>query len=180
RDFSQAKQYTKKMFTSGVHPTPGMLADTKNKLKVAGDFKGILRRFKKLPGFFNMVKGGRMFPVEKGYVYFQEFIPDNKEDLRIGITKDHIWGVKRKVRKNDFRASGSGMFHYDLSDVPSELLGKLYEVFLKCNFQSMAFDLVKKPNGDFVIVEISYGFLSSLFYNAPGYWNEDLEFVNRV
>lgn len=180
RSFSQAKQYTKNMFTTGVHPTPGMLADTKNKLKVAGDFKGILRRLKKLPGFFKMVQGGRMFPVEKGYVYFQEFIPDNKEDLRIGITKDHVWGVKRKVRENDFRASGSGMFHYDLSDVPLEMVGKLYEVFLKCHFQSMAFDLVRKPNGEFVIVEISYGFLSSLFYNAPGYWNANLEFIEKV
>src|SRR5690606_17880321 len=143
RDFSQAKQYTKKMFTSGIHPTPGVLADAQNKFKVAGDFKGILRRLKKLPGFFNMVKRGRMFPVEKGYVYFQEFIPDNKEDLRIGITKDHIWGVKRKVRKNDFRASGSGMIHYDQSDVPLDTLGKLNEVIVNGYFQSIALDVVK-------------------------------------
>lgn len=180
RSFSEAKQYTQKMFSSGVHPTPGVFADSKNKLRVAGDWKGIMRRLKKLPGFFNMVKRGRMFPVEKGYVYFQEFIPNNKEDLRVGITKDHMWGVKRKVRKNDFRASGSGMFHYDLSDVPLETLGKLYQIFLKSGFQSMAFDLVKKPDGEFVIVEISYGFLSSLFYESPGYWNADLEFVEKI
>src|SRR5690606_28302618 len=179
-NFSQARRYSLKMLSSGLHPTPGVFADSKNKLRVAGDFSGILRRLKKLPGFYNMVRRGKMFPVEKGYVYFQEFISGNKEDLRIGITEDHIWGVKRKVRQNDFRASGSGMFHYDMTDVSNELLYWLYSVCKKCEFQSMAFELVKRPNGDFVIVEISYGFLSSLFYAAPGYWNGNLEFIEEV
>src|SRR5690606_23246603 len=72
KNLAQAKQYTDKMFAAGAHPTPGVLADSKNKFRVAGDLKGIIKRLKKLPGFFNMVKRGKMFPVEKGYAFFQE------------------------------------------------------------------------------------------------------------
>src|SRR5690554_6348299 len=44
---------------------------------------------------------------EKGYVYFQEFIPNNDSDTRIVIVGNHAVAEKRFVRKGDFRASGS-------------------------------------------------------------------------
>src|SRR5690606_31787781 len=53
-------------------------------------------------------KYSRMIGPEKGYVYFQEFIPNNKFDIRVIIVGNKAFAVKRMVRVNDFRASGSG------------------------------------------------------------------------
>jgi|SRR5690554_1817101 len=124
------------------------------------------------------LQGKRNFPKEKGYVYFQDFISGNKEDLRIAIVDDYIWGFKRKVRQNDFRASGSGMLNYDLSDVPLTLIKSLHDLSKKLKTQSIAFDLVKNKD-NYLIVEISYGYVGELLYNSPGYWNENLVFINE-
>ena len=176
----EAKRYIKKMFGKGLSPTPGFLADTKNKLKIAGNWEGVKKKLKKAPGFFRMVLlGKRGFPKEKGYVYFQQFMPGNKEDLRVGIVGDKMWAVKRKVRKDDFRASGSGMPFYDYADIDSVLVNKMFNLYNSIGAQSMSFDLVKNEEGEYVVVEISYGFLSSLFYEAPGYWNSKGEFINE-
>lgn len=180
KDFRDAKKYTKKMFGSGIHPTPGYIADVKNKLKVAGNLEGVKRRLKKVPNYFKMVlQGKKDFPREKGYVFFQDFLEGNKEDLRIGIVGNKLWAVKRKVRENDFRASGSGMPSYDYSDITKELIEQMFYIYKKIGVQSMSFDLVKDKYGKFLIVEISYGFLSSLFYEAPGYWNDYFMFIQE-
>ncbi|MFV0216088.1 hypothetical protein OBJ92_03445 [Empedobacter falsenii] len=177
KDLGAAKKYVNKMFSTGIHPTPGYIADAKNKLKVAGDLKGIKDRLKKAPKFFKMVMNGKKhFPVEKGYVYFQDFIPNNKVDIRIAIIDNHLWGFKRLVRENDFRASGSGKIEYSLSDVPTSLYQKLFNLTRKLKTASIAYDLVK-DNEEYLIVEISYGFVGEIIYNAPGYWNENLEFI---
>ena len=47
---------------------------------------------------------------EREYVYFQEFLPGNNFDIRIIVIGDKAFGLKRMVRKGDFRASGSGEF----------------------------------------------------------------------
>ncbi|HEY4544689.1 MAG TPA: hypothetical protein VIG40_08620 [Tissierellaceae bacterium] len=181
KSMTEGRRYVKRMFGRGLSPTPGFLADTKNKLQVAGNWEGIKKKLKKAPGFFRMVMEGKKgFPKEKGYVYFQEFMPGNKEDLRVGIVGDKMWAVKRRVRENDFRASGSGMPSFDYSDIDTNLVSTMFKIYESIGAQSMSFDLVKNANNEFVVVEISYGFLSSLFYEAPGYWNNRGEFINEV
>ena len=103
-NYRNARIYVNDMFGNGKKPTPGFLADGKNKLKVAKNLKGILNRLKKAPNFFRLVKNGKMFPREKGYVYFQDFIPGNEYDLRIAVVDNYICAFKRKVRAGDFRA----------------------------------------------------------------------------
>lgn len=156
KNYKEAKKYIKAMFGRGIKPTPGYLADGKNKLRVAGNLKGILNRLKRAPNFFRMIQSGRLFPKEKGYVYFQDFIPDNDCDYRIKVVGDICWGFKRMVRKGDFRASGSGMLVFDL-DIPQEMIFIAFDIAKKIGMQSVAFDFVldgAKP----LIVEISYCF----------------------
>src|SRR5690606_26294202 len=53
-------------------------------------------------------------PPERGYAYFQEFVPNNDGDYRIiVIGQKYAYGMKRLNRKNDFRASGSSSFLYE-------------------------------------------------------------------
>lgn len=49
-------------------------------------------------------------PSEKGYVYFQDFIPGLDSGIRIQVIQNKIFGLKRFVRDNDFRASSSEDF----------------------------------------------------------------------
>lgn len=177
KDLGAAKKYVNKMFSTGIHPTPGYIADAKNKLKVAGDLKGIKDRLKKAPKFFKMVMNGKkQFPVEKGYVYFQDFIPNNKFDTRIAIIDNIALGEKRYIRENDFRASGSGIFDYENIDV--EAIKIAFQIKNKLRVQTIAFDFVNDIDNKPLIVEISYGFGTNGISKSPGYWNETLDFIN--
>lgn len=110
---------------------------------------------------------------EKGYVYFQEFIPDNKFDIRIVVIGgERAAGEKRYVRKNDFRASGSGDFNYE--DIDLKAVEIAFDVSKRLNLQSVAFDFVLDSNKQPLIVEMSYGFGVEGISNAPGYWDSTL------
>jgi len=178
KSFQQAKRYCNLMFGSGVCPTPGYFADARNKLMVAGSYENIIKRLKKAPNYFKMISNGhKNFPKEKGYVYFQKFIPGNAFDIRIAVIGNKIWSFKRKVRLGDFRASGSGMIDYDTLNLPIDLIQTAYNVSLKLKTQSIAFDFVKDFEENYFIVEISYGYVGELIFNCKGYWNEDMQFI---
>lgn len=177
KNYSQAKKYAKKMFTTGVSPTPGYLADSRNKLRVAGNTQGVIARLKKAPRFFKFITlGKRLFPKEKGYVYFQKFIPGNTHDLRVSVVGGRAWAFRRKVRENDFRASGSGVIDYSKENIPLEIVKKSISLALELKTQSIAFDYVSDDYGNYYIVEISYGYQSNAINNCGGYWDIDLNF----
>src|SRR5690554_473018 len=106
---------------------------------------------------------------EKGYVYFQEFIPNNKFDIRLVVVGNKAAGERRYVRNNDFRASGSGKFSYE--DISTDVVKVAFDVSKKLNLQSVAFDFVYDQNNNPLIVELSYGFGTKGIDNAPGYWD---------
>lgn len=178
KNFYEAKSYINKMFGNGIHPSPGYVADAKTKLKVAGNIEGVIRRLKKAPNFFKMVMRGRKgFPREKGYVYFQEFIPNNKSDYRIIVIDNVVYGMQRLVRENDFRASGAGVFNYE--NIDENIIKIAYDVSKKLNMQSVAFDFViDHRNNNPLIVEISYGFGTEGSSKIDRHWvfnNDKLE-----
>lgn len=118
-------------------------------------------------------KYSNMVPKEKGYVYFQDFIPNNKFDTRVVIVNGRAAAERRMVRKGDFRASGSGQFSYD--DINIETIRIALEVSNKLKLQSCAYDFVVDENHNPLIVEISYGFGTTGIDNAPGYWDSSLK-----
>jgi glutathione synthase/RimK-type ligase-like ATP-grasp enzyme len=110
---------------------------------------------------------------EKGYIYFQDFVPNNDHDIRVIVIDGKIFAVKRMVRDNDFRASGSGVILYnkELFDKPTLKLS--LEIAKKLRSQCVAFDFIYQ-GGNPMIVEISYGFSLPAYKDCPGYWTEDL------
>ena len=106
----------------------------------------------------------------KGYIYFQDFIPQNEYDTRLVVVGDQCYGIIRYCRKGDFRASGSGIKSYDPSLFDIECVRIAFDTAKKLNMQSVAFDFVKE-NGVYKIIEVSYCFVSTHF---PGYWDTDL------
>ncbi|WP_227368098.1 ATP-grasp domain-containing protein [Halomonas sp. M20] len=110
---------------------------------------------------------------ERGYVYFQEFIPDNNHDTRVVVIGGQKAAAeKRYVRKNDFRASGSGSFSYDNIDTNAVKIS--FEVSKRLGLQAVAFDFVLDEEGKPLIVELSYGFGARGISEAPGYWDSQL------
>ena len=111
---------------------------------------------------------------DRNYIYFQDFLPNNTFDIRIVVIADKAIGLRRGVRKGDFRASGSGNFDY--KEINKELVEIAFSTAEKLNLQSVAFDFIFKGKVP-VIVEMSYAFGTKGILNAPGYWERDLSFV---
>ncbi len=124
---------------------------------------------KKQPTPFAHYKGN-----EKGYVYFQDFVPNNSFDIRIIVVGDKAFGIKRMNRENDFRASGSGQILYYKSEFDERCVKLAFDVNQKIKAQSIAYDFVFDENNNPIIVEISYAFMASVYDPCTGYWDKKL------
>jgi glutathione synthase/RimK-type ligase-like ATP-grasp enzyme len=112
---------------------------------------------------------------EKGYVYFQDFIPDNLFDIRITYVFNRCFATRRKVRPGDFRASGSGVTDYDQSQIPKQALRIAFDVAQRLKLQTAAFDFVLNK-GVPEIVELSYAFGYPEKVFDLGYWDDQLQY----
>jgi len=136
------------------------------KESLMGVMKGFVRLL--IPTEFSLIKGR-----EKGYVYFQEFIPGNDSDIRVVVIGDRAFAIKRLIRKNDFRASGSGDILYNKTEINENCVRVAFETTKKLDVQCMAYDFVYYK-GKPLITEISYGFIREVYDPCPGYWSRDL------
>ena len=116
----------------------------------------------------------RMSSVEKGYVYFQDFIPDNTYDIRIIVVARKAFAIKRMNRTNDFRASGSGNIVYAKNQMDERCVRIAFDVNEKIKSQSIAYDFVFDKENNPLLVEISYGFSTIVYDSCEGYWNKDM------
>lgn len=112
---------------------------------------------------------------ERGYVYFQEFIPKNEFDIRVIIIGKKAFAIKRLVRENDFRASGSGLAIFDKSEIPISCVKTAFEINAIIKSQSIGFDFVFDEKGFPLIVEMGYAFTVSSYDPCPGYWDSGLK-----
>lgn len=135
------------------------------------DLQDILEGFVRfvLPPPYARVRGR-----ERGYIYFQDYIPGNEFDIRIVVVGDRAFAIKRMVRKDDFRASGSGMILYEKKHFSESTVGLAFEMAEKLNTQSAAFDFVYAGNRIYVL-EVSFGFIKEVYDPCTGYWDRDLE-----
>ena len=114
----------------------------------------------------------KMHGREKGYVYFQDFIPNNTFDIRVVVIGDKAMGEKRYVREGDFRASGSGQFEY--IQIRGDVLEIAFGIAQKLRLQTVAFDFIFRDNEP-LIVEMSYGFGTHGISHSGGYYTRDLQ-----
>jgi glutathione synthase/RimK-type ligase-like ATP-grasp enzyme len=129
--------------------------------------KGVIRLFY-APSF------ARLAANDVGYVYFQDFIPNNDSDIRIIVINGKAFGLKRFVRDGDFRASGSGSFAFERELFDERCIILSFEVSKKLNLQVGVFDYVFDEKNNPLIVELSYGYAHKAYDNCPGYWDENL------
>lgn len=173
-----AKAFIKKAFSKGFAPYDKWrgITDRYKKYKAGKSsfyslLGGVYRAL--VPKFFE-----RMAPYQKGYFYAQEFIPNNDSDIRVIVIGQKAFAVKRMIRKNDFRASGSGHILYDKELFDDNVIKLAFKTAQGLKSQCVAFDFVFDSDGAPLIVEISYGFTAKAYYQCPGYWKSDLSFVH--
>jgi hypothetical protein len=157
------------MFSNGIMPG-----------KISGDtiqqqlsFKKKIR--KRLKGIVIKDPMDLFWQPQKDYILFQKFLPGNQHDLRITVVGGRAFGFYRKVRDNDFRASGSGTLVYD-KPVNMNAVKIALEISRTMGFQSMAYDFLFNENDEPEICEYSYTFQERAVYDTAGYWDEQLNF----
>jgi len=172
----QAKKLVKKAFGTGFTPFDrlGYLKERirqykEGKSPLMGVIKGLGRLF--IPTEF-----ARMHGREKGYIYFQDFIPNNQFDIRVVVIFGKAFAAKRMVRKNDFRASGSGNILYEKEHLPIDSVKLAFQLSVKLQTQCVAFDFVYNEEGNPLVIEMSYGFPTLATDLCIGYWDESLQF----
>jgi glutathione synthase/RimK-type ligase-like ATP-grasp enzyme len=114
-------------------------------------------------------KYNTLYPKQHGKVIFQEMIENLLFDWKVLIFNDVCFVLKRFTKKDDFRASGSGIFDYKA--IPSdEVLNFALEVRKKLNIPFASFDIVESDNQCFLIEyqSIHFGLLTAL--NAEVYY----------
>lgn len=142
-----------------------------------GVLKGLIHS--SLGGILNLgnkyLEYAKMHGRERGYVYFQDFMPNNDRDYRVVvIDSKRAFAYYRLVRKGDFRASGSGEFYYD--NFPVEIVELAFKVAKSIKAQSLALDFVYDQEGNPRIVESSYAFGYDDTDSENGYWTDDIQF----
>jgi len=130
-------------------------------------FKGVLRFYKE-PEF------SKNIGYERGYIYFQDFIPNNNFDIRVIVIGNKAFALKRMVRKGDFRASGSGEMKFKKEEFDERCIEISFKTSKKLNAQCLAYDFVFNSQNNPLIVEISYGFSIEAYDACPGYWDNKL------
>lgn len=115
------------------------------------------------------------YSFEKDYVYFQEFIHDASYDIRVFMVGDVIAGYRRRMKGDDFRASGVGIL--DRSLLPEDVIQNALAVKDKWDTTILAVDYVDTDGSkQHKIIEASISF--GLDY--PEYLERDGERVFYV
>jgi glutathione synthase/RimK-type ligase-like ATP-grasp enzyme len=172
---AEARRLVKQAFGPGFKPVAGYFSDLEIKLRKTKTIDEQLSRINRFPQVFrNIYQRNKLIGFERGYIYFQEFLPDNDYDIRVVAIGGRIFAYRRKVRRGDFRASGTGNFDFDIKKIDMRCVQLAYDISRKVGAQSLAFDFVHDVDGGPKIIEMSYCFGTEGFSQCEGYFDPDL------
>jgi len=181
KDQKEAKRLMDKAFNRGfsVFNRKEWFIDNMNKFlshpsKIT--FQFFLRAIARL---FIPTKREKTLGKEQGYLYFQDFIRDNSFDIRVITIGNRAIAIKRVIRDNDFRASGSGKIIYNKDEINIQTIKMAFDISEKLNFICMAYDFIFKDNKP-LIVEISYHFSATAYNKCNGYWDKNLKWHQAI
>lgn len=171
-----AKILCRKSFGKGFVPMSGYFGDAKTKIRKIGTMTQFMEKLKRLPNsVINVLIAKHLFLKEKGYIYFQDFLPDNNFDIRITIIGNRAFGFTRNTRPNDFRASGSGDIDYNIDRIDERCVKIAFSTVEKLKTKSLAFDFIFDEERNPKIGEISYCYQNKAVYGCPGFWDKDMK-----
>jgi len=177
KSFAQAESLINQMFGAGKRSISSIFQDMATKVykhKKNHDWIKTLRNIHHT--IRNLRNVNRSTPCEIGYAYFQDFMSGNYFDTRITVIGDRAFAFRRMVRKNDFRASGSGNVDWDIKKIDLKSVELAFETSKRIGARCMAYDIIYDQNGSPVIIECCYRFIPSAVFSCSGYWDRSLVF----
>lgn len=178
RSAAAARALAERAFSSGFSPVAHYGQDALKRYRIAkkqGDLLNVVRR---IPRALATIRDNkRMMGREKGYAYFQDFVPGNDYDTRVTVVGNRAFAFTRNVRPGDFRASGSGDIVYDSGRINQKCVEVAFDVVRKTESQSMAFDFVLAEDKQPMILEISYAYKPGAVFSCPGHWDSNLNWL---
>lgn len=175
-----AVSYARRMFGKGFRNVPGILFKTMSNVRSSHNWETFMKRLIRIPDFIQTYTRSKKLPTEHGYVYFQEFIPNDGFDLKVVVVGDKLSFLARDVRKGDFRASGGGEINYNKFLITEDIRNTAFKLSKELGFQCMGYDFViDKRDNVGKIVEISYGFSHTAQLELGGYWDRNGNWHNE-
>ncbi|MBN1337753.1 MAG: hypothetical protein JXA03_00440 [Bacteroidales bacterium] len=127
------------------------------------ELKDFLRRYKH--------KGYMPESRFQGKFIVQNFVPDLPDDWKILIFGNRAYALNRKIRTDDFRASGSGKLSYR-KDLPEGILDFSWDVFQKFGIPFLSLDVACKGS-NFYLIEFQAIFFGTYTLDySPFYWEK--------
>lgn len=178
KSHDEAKRINHQVFVKGVRN--GRLNNSSNLRSVwkSGVYrygKASLRSFLIDRGILTDKMWFPEWQIQKDAIIYQKFLPNNTFDHRIMTVGKRAFGCIRYVRKNDFRASGSGMTDFDCSKVDLRTIEIAFSISGKFNFSGMGYDFIYDEKNKPYISEMGYCYADYIIKDLPGYWDENLE-----
>lgn len=170
----QAKRIIKQSFGAGFEQynrINGVKIQWFKYINGHSSFSDLLRSIKSI---FVSTEFSKMHSKEMGYVYFQDYMPDNEFDTRVFLIGNRAVAKKRMNKPHDFRASGSDYQLFEKEQVDTRCVKYAFEINKKLKMQSAAFDFIFNENKEPVITEISYC-SGKRNKDYPGYWTDDMQ-----
>lgn len=112
---------------------------------------------------------------ERGYVFFQRFVPNNRFDIRVNVIGNATFAFRRMNRPHDFRSSGSGEYDLTPGKIPDEAIRMSQQISKEMGFQEMAYDFLIDENSHPVITEIGCQSAGRAIPLCPGYWDWNMK-----
>lgn len=170
----ELRGYAKKMFTSGLSSAPSLMYKASSNIKSTKSLKTFINRAKRIPEFLRSLSNAKKFNKERGYVYLQEFIPNDGYDLKIVVVGDKLSFIGRNIREGEFRASGGGDLFYDRNRVTQDVINSAFKTSDDLGFKCMGYDyVIDNITGVGKIIEISYGFSHQAVLDANGFFDRN-------
>ena len=167
-----ARALCRRAFGSGFPSSQSYFHDAATKMRKTRTVGALVAKLRRAPSsILDSIRISQALPRSRGYVYFQEFLPDNGFDTRVAVIGDRAFAFTRRNRPGDFRASGSGDLDHDPSKVDIECVRTAVGVARRLGTQSLAFDFLKDSQSRPVIIEISYCYQAEAVQHCPGCWD---------
>lgn len=110
--------------------------------------------------------------LKRGKIIIQDFIPNIKFDWKVLVYNDMIFVLKRQNRKNDFRASGSGIYDY-FEKVPKNILDFAWNTRKKLDVPHLSLDIAES-NNQLIIFEFQ-----AIYFGTKTIENSPFHFVKE-
>lgn len=176
RSKEEARSRVERMFRKGYPATDAALKDVRTKIRLHGQKRDWPATVRRLPRTVrDLLELRRDIDWERGYAYFQEFVPGNSSDTRVTVIGERAFAFRRMVRPGDFRASGSGSIVYDPEAVDGACIEMAFAVAAQLKTSCIAFDFIHRPGDSLpLIVEMSFAFMAKAVFDCPGHWRPDM------